>query len=255
LHAKEAVLHSNDLESAASALPATPAEKMTASTASSPTVGSLKMTPLSADKSASVSSAIPIKMVTTDESSNTVDQPSINIGRPDVTSPTLTSMKEVFDVSYAVHRMAEENARRKALAASNPNGPPAAFSALQAMNNIDEDEDEEAYGLTTDNSDSSQSADSGEESDHPTASAMTNQIKVQMDNLRLKNPPGQRLQQSQRERVAAHLKGSASKPASERTSAKSASKKSPFELKIGNATLLEKRKQRQQLPNAPVVQG
>jgi serine/threonine protein kinase len=246
-HAKEVIL------------PTTTEETLAVSTASSPTLGSLIMTPLSAEKSTTgaISSPRPIKVAAA-PSTNVADQPD---RRHDVASPTLTSMKEVFDVSYAVHRIAEETARRKALAASNANRQSAAFSPLHALNNIDEDDDDEAYGLTTDNSDSSQSADSGEESDHHSIAAaaaatrMTNNVKVQMDNLRLKNPPTQRLQQSQRERVAAHLKGPASpKLPVDRTLVKTTSKKIPFELKIGNATLLEKRKQRE-LHDAPAVQG
>ncbi|KAI9289263.1 kinase-like domain-containing protein [Umbelopsis sp. AD052] len=226
-------------------------------------IGTLKMTPLSPEKLTECSRALPRpSQAVAKSATNIVDQPADTDIRPLVASPTITSMKEVFDVSYAVHRMAEETARRKALAAAHPNGQPAAVSAIHAMNNIDEDEDDDTYGLTTDNSDSSQSADSGEESDQaisePAHVEMTNNIKLQMDNLRLKNPPTQRLQQSQRERVAANLKGSASpKPVIDRVSTKSPSKKkaAPFELKMGSATLLEKRKQRQQMPDIASVKG
>ncbi|CAM0135320.1 unnamed protein product [Umbelopsis sp. WA50703] len=226
-------------------------EKITESAASSPTLGALRMTPLAHEKSdGTIISPRPIK--------KPGDQPiTDNTRRNDVASPTFTSMKEVFDVSYAVHRMAEEKARRKALAA-NPKAQTAVFGAIHAMNDIDEDgnDDDDGYGLTTDNSDSSQSADSSEESEIPAPeSREVNNAKVQMDNLKLKNPPSQRLQQAQRERLVANLKGAAKIPTEKPKPSSKMLKKSPFELKIGNATLLEKRKQRQQMPDPPAVQG
>ncbi|KAJ2961983.1 hypothetical protein NQZ79_g2776 [Umbelopsis isabellina] len=229
-------------------------EKVTESTASSPTLGTLRMTPLAHEKpDGTLVSPRPIKKQGEQQNSGTAL-------RNDVASPTFTSMKEVFDVSYAVHRMAEEKARRKALAA-NPKAQAAAFGAIHAMNDIDEDvhdddDDDDGYGLTTDNSDSSQSADSSEESEVPAPeSKELSNVKLQLDNLKLKNPPSQRLQQAQRERLAANLKGPAKLPTEKPKPMNKPSKKSPFELKIGNATLLERRKQRQQLPDPPAVQG
>lgn len=227
--------------------------KVTESTASSPTLGTLRMTPLAHEKpDGTLVSPRPIRKPGEPQSSDTAL-------RKDVASPTFTSMKEVFDVSYAVHRMAEEKARRKALAA-NPKAQTAAFTNIHAMNDMDEDvddgNDDDEYGLTTDNSDSSQSADSSEESEAPAPESqdLTN-VKVQLDNLKLKDPPSQRLQQAQRERLAANLKGSAKTSVEKPKSMNKPSKKSPFELKIGSATLLERRKQRQQLPDPPAVQG
>lgn len=52
-------------------------------------------------------------------------------------SPGVATLKEAFDITYAVHRMEEEGARRRAY------GGPGARGYLQGLNEVDEDEDDE----------------------------------------------------------------------------------------------------------------
>ncbi|TDL29461.1 Pkinase-domain-containing protein [Rickenella mellea] len=61
-------------------------------------------------------------------------------GGREVRSPGLATLKEAFDITYAVHRMEEEGARRRAY-----NGPGGAGTRgfLHGLNEEDEDEDEE----------------------------------------------------------------------------------------------------------------
>jgi len=65
---------------------------------------------------------------------------SIRAGNREGRSPGITALKEAFDVTYAVHRMEEEGARRRAY-----NGPGGAGTRgfLQGLNEEDEDVDEE----------------------------------------------------------------------------------------------------------------
>jgi len=58
-------------------------------------------------------------------------------------SPGIASLKEAFDITYAVHRMEEEGARRRAY-----NGPGGAGQRgfLGGLNEDDEDEDDEEEG-------------------------------------------------------------------------------------------------------------
>ncbi len=60
-------------------------------------------------------------------------------GRPDGRSPGLATLKEAFDVTYAVHRMEEEGARRRAYAGPRGAG---ARGFLHELNEDDEDEEE-----------------------------------------------------------------------------------------------------------------
>jgi len=66
---------------------------------------------------------------------------SIRAGNREGRSPGVTALKEAFDVTYAVHRMEEEGARRRAY-----NGPGGAGTRgfLQGLNEEDEGEDEAA---------------------------------------------------------------------------------------------------------------
>lgn len=70
------------------------------------------------------------------------DSPLLNSirGRPDGRSPGLATLKEAFDITYAVHRMEEEGARRRAY-----NGPGGAGTRgfLHELNEDDEDGEEE----------------------------------------------------------------------------------------------------------------
>lgn len=62
-------------------------------------------------------------------------------------SPGLATLKEAFDVTYAVHRMEEEGARRRAY-----NGPGGAGTRgfLQGLNEVDEGEEEDAERAVVD---------------------------------------------------------------------------------------------------------
>lgn len=62
-------------------------------------------------------------------------------------SPGLATLKEAFDVTYAVHRMEEEGARRRAY-----NGPGGAGTRgfLQGLNEVDEEEEEAAERAVVD---------------------------------------------------------------------------------------------------------
>ncbi|KII95335.1 hypothetical protein PLICRDRAFT_169999 [Plicaturopsis crispa FD-325 SS-3] len=64
-------------------------------------------------------------------------------GRLEGRSPGLASLKEAFDITYAVHRMEEEGARRRAY---NGRGGAGARGFLGGLNEDDEDEDD-AMGL------------------------------------------------------------------------------------------------------------
>lgn len=60
-------------------------------------------------------------------------------GRPEIRSPGLATLKEAFDVTYAVHRMEEEGARRRAYAGPRGAG---ARGFLHGLNEDDEEEEE-----------------------------------------------------------------------------------------------------------------
>lgn len=63
---------------------------------------------------------------------------SLHRGREAAQSPGLATLKEAFDVTYAVHRMEEEGARRRAY-----NGPGGAGRFLHGLNEEGDEEDEE----------------------------------------------------------------------------------------------------------------
>jgi hypothetical protein len=65
---------------------------------------------------------------------------SMRAGNREGRSPGVSALKEAFDVTYAVHRMEEEGARRKAY--NGPGGADRGF--LQGLNEEDEEDDEEA---------------------------------------------------------------------------------------------------------------
>lgn len=63
---------------------------------------------------------------------------SVRRGRPDGRSPGLATLKEAFDVTYAVHRMEEEGARRRVY--DGPRGA-GARGFLHELNEDDEEEE------------------------------------------------------------------------------------------------------------------
>lgn len=70
-----------------------------------------------------------------------LDSPLLSINRRAMPSPGVASLKEAFDVTYAVHRMEEEGARRRAY-----NGPGGAGRAgfLAGLNEEEDEEEEDA---------------------------------------------------------------------------------------------------------------
>ncbi|WVQ99292.1 hypothetical protein IAU59_006424 [Kwoniella sp. CBS 9459] len=84
----------------------------------------------------------PPRMPSANNNNAPLDSPllaSIRAGNREGRSPGVGALKEAFDVTYAVHRMEEEGARRRAY-----NGPGGAGTRgfLQGLNEEDEDEDE-----------------------------------------------------------------------------------------------------------------
>ncbi|KAI0952025.1 hypothetical protein AcV7_007954 [Taiwanofungus camphoratus] len=69
-----------------------------------------------------------------------LDSPLLAEARGAARSPGLASLKEAFDITYAVHRMEEEGARRRAARGGANRG------FLQNLNESDEDEGEEEEG-------------------------------------------------------------------------------------------------------------
>ena len=65
---------------------------------------------------------------------------AVHGGRVEGRSPGLASLKEAFDITYAVHRMEEEGARRRAY---NGRGGAGQRGFLAGLNEDDEDEDED----------------------------------------------------------------------------------------------------------------
>ncbi|EIW70814.1 hypothetical protein TREMEDRAFT_43386 [Tremella mesenterica DSM 1558] len=87
---------------------------------------------------------IPSTRLTVPQSNVPLDSPllaSMRAGGREGRSPGVTALKEAFDVTYAVHRMEEEGARRRAY-----NGPGGAGTRgfLHGLNEEDEDVDEQA---------------------------------------------------------------------------------------------------------------
>lgn len=72
-----------------------------------------------------------------------LDSPLLNAAqgrRAEGRSPGIATLKEAFDITYAVHRMEEEGARRRAY---NGRGGAGERGFLTGLNEADEDEDEE----------------------------------------------------------------------------------------------------------------
>lgn len=146
----------------------------------------------------------------------------------------LPSMKEVFDVSYAVHRMAEERSRRKEIrrrqhqqqASSNLRSD-AAYSNM--MGNIDDDEDDDDYNNDEDDDDNQENI-------------------APPPNVPSHGEPTSLLQKMQRDKITQQM----DKPAvsTKRSSAhKSAKSKPIFELNMDKATLIGRRRHQKEEEN------
>lgn len=179
-------------------------------------------------------------------------------------SPGVAQLKEAFDVSYAVHRMEEEGARRRAY-----NGPGGAGQAglLHGLNEEDEDEDEAEqtrikYGAEAGKAVENQRgarAEPGHKAGGSTAPAHRSQAATATS----QQPQGQQYQgrggADRRLAEAALYEGGR---AGQRDRG-SAGRKRGFELNMGNATLLGRRSKAQGGPGGlmldahgnPIVDG
>ncbi|KAF7721655.1 hypothetical protein EC973_004331 [Apophysomyces ossiformis] len=168
----------------------------------------------------------------------------------------ITSMKECFDVSYAVHRMAEERARRKNLRRAQDgkdNRKPNQIF-LNAINNRDsesEDDDENDTSLesdlTADETSSSSHSANDDEHDQGIETLRRNLDKTSLNH----DKPNMMLQQLQRDRLAQRIKQRDSPTEHRQKSRKS---KAVFELNMDNSTLLGRRKN-QNKTDAPLVRA
>ncbi|KAI8143490.1 kinase-like domain-containing protein [Fennellomyces sp. T-0311] len=152
--------------------------------------------------------------------------PSKDQRRRDIFSG-LSSMKEIFDVSYAVHRMAEERSRRKEMRRRQQRR---GGGLANTLSNVYSD-DEDAYdGFDDDTASSSNSSSHDGETLRSTATVDSRG-----------NAPSNMLQKLQRDRVAQHIR--AEKPMPKSEPKRSPRKAKPvFELNMDNATLLGRRR-------------
>ena len=144
----------------------------------------------------------------------------------------LPSMKEVFDVSYAVHRMAEERSRRKDIrrrqqqqASSNLRGE----NYPNMMGNIDDDDENDDYN------------DDDEDDDNQENIAPP-------PNLPSHGEPTSLLQKMQRDKLTQQM----DKPAAstKRSSAHKTTKSKPvFELSLEKASILDRRRHQKEEDN------
>lgn len=161
-------------------------------------------------------------------------------------SPGVGALKEAFDVTYAVHRMEEEGARRRAY-----NGPGGAGERgfLQGLNEEDEEEDRDHQI---------------EEARRKHGEAVARQIQEHRGRAAAQAAAGIKEQPvthyagrggaNRREAEAVLYEGRAG----QRDRGGKSSSKAPFELDIGNATLLGRRKKpvgQSPLAQVPITTG
>lgn len=176
------------------------------------------------------------------------DQPSAGLDRPmDFRSPGAINLREVFDVSNAVHRQEEESKRRKHFRQYYPGTNPAGRFQTP-LNALSEDSDDEAPPVTyqpmgQDDNLSTEMRESGQ----PPEGVAAMEAKLRSTNLgaAAQNPAAQARQPAARQGYGQH---SAAVAAAARQNLSRAGKE-PFELSLTNATLLEKRGRR----NQPVI--
>lgn len=144
--------------------------------------------------------------------------------RYDFRSPAAVNLREVFDVSYAVHRQEEEGKRRAQIGARSGLGKP-----LVGLNEEDEEEEDE---MEVDQEDSNERK--------PNAATQALEQSMQNANIQDQDPPRGR----ERERAGDRGYGqhSATVTAAARQQVRDRNRqKGAFELNLGNATLLGKR--------------
>ncbi|KAK7416743.1 MAPK-activated protein kinase Srk1 [Neonectria magnoliae] len=148
--------------------------------------------------------------------------------RYDFRSPGAVNLREVFDVSYAVHRQEEEGKRRAQIGAK---GGPARF--MSGLNEEDEEEDEEDL----------MQIDGQEPNAAPKPNAATQALEQSMRKTNIRDQEGE-TRGRERERTAERGYGqhSATVTAAARQQVKDRNRhRGAFELNLDNATLLGKR--------------
>lgn len=162
------------------------------------------------------------------------DSSKFDAKRYDFRSPGAVNLREVFDVSYAVHRQ-EEEGKRRVQAGGRVAG--AMAKPLDGLDEEEEDEDEEQGGKG--------GVDEMEVDLHSTSKSktVTHALEQSMQNTNLRD---QEAQARGRERERVKDKGygqhSAAVTAAARQQVRDRNKqKGPFELNLENATLLGKR--------------
>lgn len=148
----------------------------------------------------------------------------------------ISSMKEVFDVSYAVHRMGEERAQRKEIKKFNNNNNTAQnrFKVFNApIGNDDEDEeDDDIMMKDDDDSSNTSSATSSVESHEDKMASLNSALKdSHINNNEKKSAPNNLLIK----KLAGGLYTDSPPIVNQRV-------KKSFDLNLGNATLLGRRK-------------
>jgi hypothetical protein len=150
-------------------------------------------------------------------------------------------MKEVFDVSYAVHRMGEERAKRKETKKLLQQQP--SYQRLQAFNaplpSLDDDNDDEDIMMAPDNDSNTSSSSSSSDEDKHHERQIESLSKTLDSQLALDNEQAKR--NSLIKKLAGNLKTDGPPIVNQKV-------KPSFDLNMSNATLLGRRK------NAPLLQ-
>ncbi|KAF9557253.1 Pkinase-domain-containing protein [Agrocybe pediades] len=154
-----------------------------------------------------------------------LDSPLLSAARGgrgfDVRSPGIATLKEAFDITYAVHRMEEEGARRRKY---NGRGGAGTRGFLTNLNEDDEEE-EDAYGSETDDDEREQRQRQRQEQPHP-----SDQQAHHAHNSVMDGRAGPRDQGGRRNGATAS-----------RSHAAGRARAKGFELDMDNATLLGRR--------------
>ncbi|KAJ2961893.1 hypothetical protein NQZ79_g2884 [Umbelopsis isabellina] len=178
---------------------------------------------------------------------DTLQPPSDAATRKDLLTPGVT-MKQAFDVTYAVQRMGEEKKRKKALYERIGNMK---FAEGQMDDNIMETHDENLISESADE-DSSSEEESDDDIDKLLPATLNNALQNNAGGGAIGDELTKRLQAAQQKRIAKKVAeqqkrrdaaGQQNLSSADPNPAQSArrSRRAPFELNMNNATLLAKR--------------
>jgi hypothetical protein len=145
-------------------------------------------------------------------------------------------MKEVFDVSYAVHRMGEERAQRKEIKKHqiNTNSTNTRQSQLRALAASCDDDDENSS-----DSDTSSSLDSSDVDANDPLGVAVMKLKSRFEN----DPSGAELfRRDMQQKRQDKRTGKMNRTGVETVVAPGDVRRKPFELNLDNATLIERRR-------------